>query len=102
MEGIESFIKRHWLKRFGDYSSYALAAMLAGLILFIVIGQYFIGLLDFFGAGALYSDQAGVYVDCSKPKNRDASFCQPKEQYYDKTWRDLKGKSKPLPFKLSD
>ncbi len=90
------------LNQMANYLSYVVVGLLVAFLLLIVAGQRYTGVLSFIGTGGLHNEEGGVYTDCTKPENRHIAFCEPPETVRERTWQDLKGKSKPLAFSLNE
>ena len=70
------------------------------LFIFFIFGES-LGLYQI--AGIEWAAQKkGVYTDCSDPKNRNVSYCVPKETQSQREWSSLTKGGKALPFNLHD
>lgn len=74
------------------------------LVLAIMLaGDYFSGILGFFGLRSLHNEQKGIYADCSKKENKNSPYCRPKVSQSDRDWKDMRdSKGRVVPFTLHD
>lgn len=81
---------------------YSVITVLLVLSLTIILGNRFFGMMSFLGLDRLRPDPGWMYIDCSKPENRNAKFCQPRETSADADWKDVRRSGKNfIPFSLS-
>ena len=72
------------------------------VILLIILGPRYPGVVEALGLDWLVNAQQGVYADCSRAENKNISYCRPKAQQGEKGWNELRrSNGKPVPFSLS-
>ena len=68
----------------------------------LVSGNYFSGILGFFGLESISNEERGVYADCSKPENQKIRYCQQPKDHGQPTLRSLsESKNKGSVFSLT-
>ncbi|NMC63579.1 MAG: hypothetical protein GYA55_10490 [SAR324 cluster bacterium] len=80
---------------------YGFICALVIFTLTLVFGNRFFGMMQLFGLEGLQANPGFIYDDCSLPENKNNKFCQPKESYTEKDWKDIKHSGKDyVPFNL--
>lgn len=101
----ERFLREQKRQRMVNLISYSAIILIASVILMVLSGDRFSGVLGFFGIQGIENERRGVYVDCSKSENRNKPYCQPMERRQtavDRSWNSLRhGKGKTNPFSLN-
>ena len=72
------------------------------VILLIILGPSYPGVIESLGLDWFVNAQQGVYADCSKAENKNVPYCRPKAQQGEQGWNELRrSNGKPVPFSLS-
>jgi hypothetical protein len=80
-------------------AGWGLGALMSLVLIAIMLGGHFRGLLDAIGLEWLNHETTGIYADCSKAYNADNPYCSGKRE--DRGWRNLKdNKGSPSGFAL--
>lgn len=59
------------------------------LFAMVLAGETFNPILSWFGLRGFRYQERGVYADCSKPENKDISYCQPKQTQSERNWESI-------------
>jgi len=81
------------------------AACICGLIFLMMIGgPTFDPVLNLLGLNSLWTEEGGVYADCSLKENRENRFCSGKDFQTKQQWKHIAASSggKPVPFNLAE
>ena len=84
-------------------AAYSVAGIMAVFVIILMGGERFDPILRFLGLG--FYAPGGVYADCSKPQNKNNSFCNRSNTNNDRetsSWRDLKNSKGGAAFSLSE
>ncbi len=82
------------------YVNWLGAMFFVALFVFFIFGEQ-LGLYRIAGI-EWAAQQKGAFTDCSDPKNRNVSYCIPKETQTQREWSGLTKGGKALPFNLHD
>lgn len=97
-EAFEAELKR---KQIVTYTGYSVVGVVFVIIIMVLSGDTFSGILGIIGLQGVYNPQSGVYADCSKPENKNVAYCRPKLSQAERDWKDLaRGGKKSTPFTL--
>lgn len=89
--------------------AYTSVTLVAVIFFMVVSGEQFNYLLSYLGLRGMTYESRGLYTDCQRAENRDAAFCRPMREAWqrkskvDKEWSAItRSRGHFVPFTLHD